>query len=168
MTYEAIVEIDNSAPAGTLRDQLVLSTNDIGDGTISIPVDAKIEPDIVVADAQFGSVAPGQAKTMNVIVRGKKPFKIEKVDHVIREVRAKPAEDGTIPSDGTVSLADSIAVKVPTTQSVVHTLTLTVTPPAEVGMFDEEFSIVIAGRPQPITFKAKGRILSQEVTGTSK
>ena len=170
-TYEAIVEIDATTPLGVLRDQLIVTTNDVGDSTFSIPIEAKVEPDIVVADAQFGTVAPGQPKTMNVVVRGKKPFKIAKVDHVVREVRAKPALDGTLPpaTSGTVSLSDAIAVKLPAPATApVQMLTLTVTPPEESGLFDEEFAIVIEGRPQPVTFKAKGRIQSQEVVGTPK
>ncbi len=169
-TYEAIVEIDATAPLGVLRDQLILTTNDVGDSSISIPIEAKVEPDIVVADAQFGIVAPGQQKSMTVVVRGKKPFKIAKVDHVIHEVRAKPALDGSLPTPlGTVSLSDAIAVKLPATAAApVQMLTLTLTPPAEAGMFDEEFAIVIEGRPQPVTFKVKGRIQSQEVVETPK
>ena len=87
-TYEAVVTIDASAPEGALRDQLILTTNEGYDANISIPIEAKIEADIVVTDAQFGAVTPGQPKSMTVIVRGKKPFKIEKVDHVVREMRS--------------------------------------------------------------------------------
>jgi hypothetical protein len=160
--YEVTVEISNSAPLGVLRDQLILTTNDVGDSSIAVPVEAKVEADIVVADAMFGSISPGQPKSMTVIVRGKKPFKIEKVDHVIREVRARPSDDGSVPFSDTLSLADAITVKVPTSETALHMLTVTVTPPVEGGMFDEEFSIVIAGRRQPISFKAKGRVLSTE------
>ena len=169
-TYEATVEIDANAPLGVLRDQLIFTTNDAGDSSISIPIEAKVEADIVVTDVQFGTVAPGQIKSMTVIVRGKKPFKIEKVDHVITEVRAKPSEDGSLPVSvtSTVSLADAIVVKVPATTAPLHMLTITVTPPAEPGMFDEEFAIVIEGRRQPVTFKARGRIQPQDVSGDAK
>jgi hypothetical protein len=163
-TYEALVHIDANAPAGVLRDQLVLTTNDVGDSVITVPVEARIEPDIVVTDVQFGTVAPGHAKSMTVVVRGKKPFKIDKVNHVSHEVRAKPAEDGSLPATATIAMTDAIAVKVPASASpaAVHILTLTITPPAEAGMFDEEFAIVIEGRPQAVSFKAKGRIQPQE------
>lgn len=159
VTYEAAVEISANAPQGVLRDQLILSTNDQGtDSSIAIPVEAKVEPDIVVADAMFGSVTPGQPKTMQVIVRGKKPFKIEKVDHIIHAGAAKPAADGSVTTDPTVTMTDEITVKAPSNAATLHMLPVTVTAPAESGMFDEEFSITIAGRPQPIIFKVKGRI----------
>jgi hypothetical protein len=167
-TYEALVEIDANAPLGILRDQLILTTNDVGDSSISIPIEAKVEADIVVTDVQFGTVTPGQPKSMTVIARGKKPFKIEKVNHVVTEVRAKPGEDGSVSTNDTVSLKDAIAVKTPDTTAPLHMLTVTVTPPAEPGMFDEEFSILIEGRRQPVTFKAKGRIQPQESTAGSK
>ncbi|HEY4262143.1 MAG TPA: DUF1573 domain-containing protein [Schlesneria sp.] len=169
VTYEATVQIDANAPLGVLRDQLILTTNDVGgDSTISIPVEAKVEPDIVVADAMFGSLVPGQPKTMQVIIRGKKPFTIEKVDHVVHAVVAKPTEDGTVggTAPDTVSLGDAISAKTPTTSAALHMVTVTVTPPAEGGMFDEEFSVVIAGRPRPITFKAKGRISAPDGTAS--
>lgn len=160
--YEVTVEIAANAPLGVLRDQLILTTNDVGDSSIGVPVEAKVEADIVVADAMFGSISPGQPKSMTVIVRGKKPFKIEKVDHVKRQVSARPTEDGTVPVTDTLSLSDAITVKVPTAETALHMLTVTVTPPVEAGMFDEEFSIVIAGRRQPLTFKARGRVLATE------
>ena len=158
-TYEAIVEISAHAPLGVLRDQLVLTTNEVGDSTIAIPVEAKVEADIVVTDVQLGTVAPGQAKSTTVVVRGKAPFKIAKVDHVVHAAAAKPAEDGSVATAATVSLVDAIAIKPPgNTAAPVHMLTLTVTPPAEAGMFDEEFAIAIEGRRQGVSFKVKGRI----------
>ncbi|MCX7411206.1 MAG: DUF1573 domain-containing protein [Planctomycetota bacterium] len=172
--YEVRVAIDGNAPTGLLRDQLVLTTDEVGNNNvISIPIEAKIEADIVVTDVQFGTVSPGQAKSMNVIVRGKKPFKIAEVNHVTREVRLKPADDvvssGVIPPVGTqkdaasvpatASLSDdAFKIKCPEAAAVVHMVPLTLTPPAESGLFDEEFVLKIDGRAQPVTFKAKGRI----------
>lgn len=157
-SYEILVQIDGDTPQGALRDQLVLTTNEPGEATISIPVDARIEPDIVVTDAQFGPVTPGTPKTMSVIVRGKKPFKIEKVDRVTPEVRARPNLDTDV-SDLTISLPDAITIKVPEVTAPLHMLTLTLNAPAEAGVFDEEFAILVEGRPQAVKFKAKGRIV---------
>jgi uncharacterized protein DUF1573 len=172
--YEVLVAISAGAPAGLLRDQLVLMTDEGGNSTISIPIEARVEPDIVVTDVQFGVVTPGQAKSMNVIVRGKKPFKIAEVSHVVREVRLKPAEDAapvavgvTSTSLPTASLPEgAFKVKCPDTITAVHMVPLTFTPPAEPGTFEEEFVLRIHGRSQPVTFRAKGRILDQ--SGTDK
>lgn len=169
--YEVRVVIDGNAPTGLLRDQLVLTTDEVGNNNvISIPIEAKIEADIVVTDVQFGTVSPGQAKSMNVIVRGKKPFKIAEVNHVTREVRLKPAEEAavtpsaTAQTDSALTLAtaslsdEAFKIKCPEATAVVHMVPLTLTPPAEAGLFDEEFVLKIDGRAQPVTFKAKGRI----------
>ena len=169
-SYEALVVIDATAPAGVLRDQLVVTTNDVGEASISIPVEARIEPDIVVTDVQFGSVIPGHSKSMTVVVRGKKPFKIDKVEHVVRQVAAKPVGEGFLPeSAGAVQVNDgAFATKFPANVGPVHVLTLTFTPPADPGMFDENFAVVIDGRPQPVTFKARGRIQATELTNGVK
>ena len=95
------------------------------------------------------------------------------MNHVTREVRLKPAED-VAPSDvtltagtqkdaaaipATASLSDdAFQIKCPEATAVVHMVPLTLTPPAEAGLFDEEFVLKIDGRAQPVTFKAKGRI----------
>ncbi len=170
-SYEALVVIDGTAPVGVLRDQLILTTDEAGNSEISIPIEARVEADIVVTDVQFGMVTPGQTKSMNVIVRGKKPFKIVEVSHVTREVRLKPADDAAPPAVGAnpaspmVSLADTaFKVNCPEATTAVHTVPLTFTPPTEPGLFEEEFVLKIDGRAQPVTFRVKGRILDQPAT----
>lgn len=173
--YEARVLIDNAAPAGVLRDQLVLVTDEPGNTEIAIPIEARVEADIVVTDVQFGMVTPGQAKSMNVIVRGKKPFKIAEVNHVLREVRLKPASEDAAPATlnaagvtqpaAVPSIPDeAFKIRVPETTAAVHMVGLTFTPPTEPGLFEEEFVLKIDGRVQPVTFKVKGRILGETVT----
>ena len=172
VSYELLVLIDGTAPAGVLRDQLVLTTDEGGSSSISIPIEARVEADIVVTDVQFGMVTAGQAKSMNVIVRGKKPFKIAEVSHVIREVRLKPADDGapnavpTAPVSPTASVPDeAFKIKCPDASAAVHMIPLTFTPPAEPGLFEEEFVLKIDGRAQPVTFRVKGRILDPAGNG---
>lgn len=171
VSYEVLVVIDGSTPAGVLRDQLLLTTDEAGNSAISIPIEARVEADIVVTDVQFGMVTPGQTKSMNVIVRGKKPFKIAEVSHVTREVRLKPTIDvvpngsETTPVSSVASLPDDVfKIKCPDTTSVVHMVPLAFTPPAEPGLFEEEFILKIDGRTLPVTFRAKGRILDHAVS----
>jgi hypothetical protein len=116
-------------------------------------------------------VTPGHAKSMNVVIRGKKPFKIAELSHVNRQVRLKPADDnlpaavGTDPVSPSSSMPDeAFKMKCPDTTAVVHMVALTFTPPAEPGLFEEEFVLKIDGRAQPITFRVKGRILDQTLT----
>lgn len=137
--YELVVTLKPEAPVGSLRDQVILVTDDANNPHVPILVEASIEADIVLVDAQFGSVTVGQTKTTNVIIRGKKPFKIEKIE------RTKSDE--------------AFKVKTPANTATVHSLPLTFTAPNEPGSFEEEFFLTISGREQPVTFKARGRIV---------
>ena len=142
--YEIVVTLAGNAPVSKLRDQMLIVTDDAGDTSYPVGIEAQIEPDIVVADVQFGQVTPGQPKTVSVVVRGKKPFKIEKIE------RAKQDEH----------------FKIKPTESVaaIHMLPLTINPTVEDGLFEEEFFLTISGREQQVTFKAKGRVMDQSVT----
>lgn len=142
--YDVVVILDGKAPASKLHDRMLIVTNETGDSGYSVTVDAQVEPDIVVVDAQFGQVAPGTSKTVNAVVRGKKPFKIEKV------TQAKQDE--------------GFKVKTNDHLSHVHTIPVTFTPSVEHGLFEEEFILTISGREQQVTFKAKGRVMDQSVT----
>lgn len=140
VSYELAVSLKASTPEGQLRDQLSLVTDDANNPQIPVLVEARVEPDIVVADLQFGSVMAGQVKTMNIIIRGRKPITIEKIERTKAD--------------------DSFKVKSPKATATVHSLPLTFTPPDEPGPFEEEFFVTVTGRPDPVTFKAKGRIVS--------
>ena len=69
-----------------------------------------------------------------------KPFKIEKFERTEQE--------------------STIKVKKSDELKPLHQLTLTFTPPNKPGLFEETFFLTISGREEPITFKAKGRILA--------
>ena len=76
--YDVVVTLKGDAPVSKLHDQMQIVTNDADNLSYNVSVEAQVEPDIVVADAQLGQVAPDQPKTAMLVVRGKKPFKIEK------------------------------------------------------------------------------------------
>jgi hypothetical protein len=142
--YDVVVTLKGDAPAAKLNDRMLLVTNEAGDSGYGVVVEAQIEAEFVVADAQFGQITPGQSKTVNVVVRGKKPFKIEKIE------RAKTDESFKF------KLSDNLAT--------VHMVPMTFTPTVEHGLFEEEFLLTISGREQQVTFKAKGRVMDQSVT----
>jgi len=142
--YDIVVTLNGDAPVAKLRDQMLIVTDDAGSLSYPVAVEAQVEPDIVVADVQFGQVTPGQPKTMNVVVRGKKPFKIEKIEP------AQPDE--------------SFKFKFGDALSHVHMVTVTFAPADAHGLFEEEFYLTISGREQRVPFKAKGRVMDQSVT----
>ena len=48
-----------------------------------------------------------------------------------------------------------------------HVLPLTFSPPNEPGEFEEEFTITVAGRPEPIVLKATGTIIAATTAATA-
>lgn len=82
VTYEMTVRVLSGAPAGFLTDQLVLVTNDSSGRSIPLVVEGKIKPAIEVSPAVLimGSVAPSEAATKKLLIRGKEPFKIVRIE----------------------------------------------------------------------------------------
>ena len=169
--YDVVVELKPDAPVGVLRDRLILTTTEVGGSEIAIPVEARVEDDIVVTDAQFGLVAIGDSKAITVIMRGKKAFEIETLERLDRDGKVKAAPRGknqpnapdpneSLPNDPAESFKTEFASGI----ALVHMLRLTLTRHNEVGMFDETFKVTIRGRNLPFTFHAKGRIQDQAVT----
>jgi len=145
-SYEVMVTLDGETPASKLNERMLIVSNEPGETGYAVMINAHVEAELSVADAHFGQVHPGQPKTVNVIVRGKKPFRITKIE------RTKPDE--------------SFKVKVPDNVSRIHTIPLTMTPTVEHGLFEEEFFVTIEGREEPLKFKASGRVMDQSVTVT--
>lgn len=150
--YELHVSLRPDAPIGTVRDHVIMTTDDANNPQVSVLVEAKIEPDIAITELQFGSVAPGQSKVVNVVIRGRKPFKI---DELYREKKT----DAKLQDD-------AFKVKLSSAVSTVHSLPVTFTAPNIPGVFEEDFFVKISDRPQPIPFKARVRIPEQ--TGAAK
>jgi hypothetical protein len=84
-------------------------------------------------------VPAGATKTTNVVIKGRKPFKVERIECSTPDERFK--------------------VRLPEEEKIVHVLPLTFTAPMEAGEIDELFTITVPGRPEPITFRAKGRVV---------
>jgi hypothetical protein len=138
--YELIVALSPKAPVGYLRQQILLTTNDQA-GQIPVLVQARVESDVTITPSvvQLGSVAPGGETVKTVLLRGHNPFVIEKIE---------------------CESAHGLFKMPPLTKDAktVHILPLTFTAPKEAGPLTETFIVTIAGRPEPITFKAQGTI----------
>jgi len=81
VSYDLLVRLKNTAPAGYFNDQLVLVTNDDDNPRIPIYVGGQIMAQISVSPESLflGDVAQGQQVSKKIIVRGKQPFKIVQV-----------------------------------------------------------------------------------------
>ncbi len=80
VTYELQVTLNTDAPAGYLRDQLILVTNDRDPNTsqVPVPVEAVVVPGIQVRPnpLTLGILKPGQTVTRNLVVQAKQPFRV--------------------------------------------------------------------------------------------
>lgn len=78
VSYELDVHLDEHAPAGYLKDQILLVTNDANGTQVPLAVEGVIQPDVVVSPASLfmGVVQPGGKVTKQLVVRGKQPFRI--------------------------------------------------------------------------------------------
>ncbi len=78
VSYDLIVRLKKDASPGYLKDQLILITNDQNAAQFPIEVEGVVNAELTVSPQilALGSVEAGQKVTKNVIVRGRKPFKI--------------------------------------------------------------------------------------------
>ena len=130
---------------GDLRDQVTLLTTDPNNPQIPVLVEARIEPEFVVTPdvVSFGNMLPGERKEIRIVVRGKKPFAIEKIE-----------------SEKT---AGTFETRIPTDTKPVHVLPLTLIAPKEAGAVSDEFSVTITGSTEHVTFKAFGKVQAAAV-----
>lgn len=80
--YDLMVRLKETAPAGYLKDQLTLVTNDNNNPRIPLDVEGRVTPEISVTPENWvlGDVPAGGDVSKKLIVRGKTPFSITKVD----------------------------------------------------------------------------------------
>lgn len=141
---DVLVTLDASAPLGEVRDLLTIVTNDSNNPTLQVEVVGKVEPDLVILPAALplGTLRPGVEKTFSVVIRGQRPFSIEKLER-----------------DSSV---DCWKCKFSKDLRSVHPIMLTMTPPETAGDYSETFTLTIPGRKDPIVFKATGKIVGVE------
>jgi len=82
VSYQLKVHVDADAPAGYVNDRLLLVTNDPNAAQIPLEVEGRITPGISVSPAALfmGVVPSGQRVTKQLVVKGKTPFKILRIE----------------------------------------------------------------------------------------
>jgi hypothetical protein len=150
VSYDLKVTLKGAAPVGELRDQLTLVTTDVSNPYIPVLVAGRLEMEYTVnpQTVTFGTLNPGEHKSVNVVVRGRKPFLIEKIE-----------------SDKTAGMFE---VRLPTEAKTMHLLPLTMIAPSEAGTVSEDFTVTISGNSEPLTFKAFGKVAAAPATATAK
>ena len=78
VSYQLKVLVDQSTPAGYLNDYLMVVTNDATAQQIPVLVEGRVMPNITVSPTALfmGVVQPGQKVVKQLVVKGKKPFRI--------------------------------------------------------------------------------------------
>ena len=78
VSYQLKVLVDQSTPAGYLNDYLMVVTNDPTAQQIPVLVEGRVVPNITVSPTALfmGVVQPGQKVVKQLVVKGKKPFRI--------------------------------------------------------------------------------------------
>lgn len=138
VSYRLLLNLKPTAPPGTLREQIMLVTDDSGSPYVPVLVEASVEADVAITVAPLGTLVPGRTKTFNVVLRGRKPFAIEKIECESKQGLFK--------------------VRLSKDPRPVHVLPISFVPPEKPGPFAEKFTVTISGRPEPVTFEAAGRI----------
>ncbi len=78
VSYDMTVHVDGSMPTGYVNEYLMLITNDARSTQIPLLVEGRVLPGITVSPSALflGVVDPGQKVTKQLVVTGKKPFRI--------------------------------------------------------------------------------------------
>jgi hypothetical protein len=75
-TYDLTMRLKSDAPAGYVKGQLILVTNDPRATQIPMDVEGRVVAEVTVSPQllSLGAVAPGGSVTKNVVVRANRPF----------------------------------------------------------------------------------------------
>jgi hypothetical protein len=78
VAYDLDVQLTEGAPAGYLREQVFLTTNDSRSPRLGVDVEGMIVAPLTVSPAalMLGTIEPGQKITKQIVIKGTKPFKI--------------------------------------------------------------------------------------------
>jgi hypothetical protein len=98
VAYELLVRLTKDAPIGYVKDQLILVTNDPRWPELPIDMQGRVMPDITISPTKLfiGVVHPGQQVTKNLVIRGKKPFKIIDVKCPDKSFKIEPSKEAKV------------------------------------------------------------------------
>jgi len=146
VSYELSVKLNPQTPAGDLREQIVLITNDGNSPQIPVLVEGRVIPEYSVTPPSIvlKSIKPGTQERVKVIISSKNPFAIDKIE--------------------SNSGSDAFLVQPPPRDKfrVVQELRLIINAPVDAGPFNEVFTVTLAGQgkdKKAIELKLSGKVL---------
>ena len=162
VSYDLLVRMKESAPAGYFNEQLILVTSDGSNPRIPLHVQGRVVPQISVAPEalRFGDVTQGATIGKKVIIRGKKPFKIVNVEsasgafdfktddtsspkHVLEIVLAGTENPGPIKE--TIHITTDLGEKFDATVTAYGTVLPPATEPTGVTAIDDHGATTASG-----------------------
>jgi hypothetical protein len=95
VAYDLLIRLTKDAPIGYVKDQLILVTNDPRGPELPVSMQGRVVPDITISPTKLfiGVVPSGQTVTKNLLVRGKKPFKILEVKCLDKSFTIKASKE---------------------------------------------------------------------------
>jgi len=146
VNYELEVSLKPDAPVGALREQLTLITDDAANPRIPVLVDARVEGEYTINPEiiDFGTVKPGTAVSKNIVVRGKKPFRVAGVT--------------------SADLGDRLVARLPQESKPIQIVPLTLTAPDTPGVIDQVVQLQIDGVAQPVPCRVFAKVASPDAS----
>ncbi|MEZ6132547.1 MAG: DUF1573 domain-containing protein [Planctomycetaceae bacterium] len=140
VNYKLTMSLNKAAPLGGLRDIITIVTNDRTNPNVPLMIEGTVTPDITITPAvvNVGPVAPGQRTLKQIVVKGKKPFRIEDID----------CKD----------MSDCFKANLSDAARPLHVVPIEFNVPNRPGKFSEELVVKIMGRDEPLRFNVTGVI----------
>jgi hypothetical protein len=100
VSYDLLVHLDQQAPAGYVDDHLMLVTNDGQSRQVPVRVEGRVRPALTVSPASLfvGVLQPGKRVTRQLVVQGKKPFRIVSITCEDDSLKLQTPTDDTLKS----------------------------------------------------------------------
>lgn len=97
--YDLTLRLKPETPAGDLKGQLLLVTNDLRAEQIPMDVEGRVVAEVTVSPQllALGTVSPGKSVTKNVVVRANRPFKVTGVECGADGCITCPVKDAAAP-----------------------------------------------------------------------
>ncbi len=133
-TYNLTVRLDPSAPAGPFQDEVIVVTNDKSMPRVPVRVSGDVQSALTVSPQSItlDAVKPGEPVSKQLVVRGREPFVIERIELPGFDVSFEPI----------------------TTAKATHVFSATFTPNAEFTGERTGKLIVVTSGSEPLTATA--------------
>lgn len=152
IVYELSVKLSPNMPAGDLREQIMLMTNDANSPQIPVLVEGRViaEYSITPPSIVLKGMKPGDKEEVKIVIRGQKPFAVEKIE--------------------SNSGSEAYQVKLPQKDRlhIIQMLNVIINAPEKPGALEEVFTVTVAGATpdskKSIEFKLTGKVLPGEAS----